>query len=350
MLQECSILFYILLYKFYIFNFINTIFFKLLVIQNTFLYNKFVAKNSKLRYNRNKSKMEKENREYKDSMFVDLFYKDETSNENLLSLYNALHGTNLKDASCIHKLSISDVLYKNFRNDISFEVDGKVFVLGEHQSTVNKNMPLRCLMYVGRAYEQIVENRAKYRTGRVPLPTPEFYVFYNGPQNLKAESQLRLSESFMDESGKDALELVVKVININTNKGHEILEKCKTLKEYSLFVDAVRKYNSQGSKSSIKDAINECIHNGILVDYLERRGSEVVNMLTAEYDYDMDIRVQREEAREEGREEEREKMKKERLNLVRNIMLKLNKTSEEAMEILGFSEEDRNALRKELEK
>ncbi len=78
----------------------------------------------------------------------------------------------------------------------------------------------------------------------------------------------------------------------------------------------IRKYNSQGSKSSIKDAINVCIHNGILVDYLERRGSEVVNMLTAEYDYDMDIMVKQ----------------------------------EEAMEILGFSEEDRNALRKELEK
>ena len=44
----------------------------------------------------------------------------------------------------------------------------------------------------------------------------------------------------------------------------------------------------------------------ILVDYLERRGSEVVNMLTAEYDYDMDIMVKKEEAREEGRQEGRE--------------------------------------------
>ena len=60
----------------------------------------------------NRSKMEKENREYKDSMFVDLFYKDETSNENLLSLYNALHGTNLKDAinECIHNGILVDYL------------------------------------------------------------------------------------------------------------------------------------------------------------------------------------------------------------------------------------------------
>ena len=91
-------------------------------------------------------------------------------------------------------------------------------------------------MYVGRAYEQIVENRSKYKTGQIPLPTPEFYVFYNGFRNWGVETELRLSEAFMDESGKDSLELVVKVVNINTNKGHEILERCKTLKEYSLFV------------------------------------------------------------------------------------------------------------------
>ena len=37
-----------------------------------------------------------------------------------------------------------------------------------------------------------------------------------------------------------------------------------------------------------------------LSDYLRRKGSEVVNMLIAEYDYDMDIEVQREEAYEDG--------------------------------------------------
>lgn len=32
-----------------------------------------------------------ENREYKNSMFVDLFYEDESAEENDISLYNALH-------------------------------------------------------------------------------------------------------------------------------------------------------------------------------------------------------------------------------------------------------------------
>ena len=66
-------------------------------------------------------------------------------------------------------------------------------------------------------------------------------------------------------------------------------------------------------------------------------------MLTTEYDCDTDMRVKQEEAREETRE-------KERLNAVKNIMLNLKKTSEEAMDILGYTEEERCALRKELEK
>ena len=90
--------------------------------------------------------MEKGNRGHKDSVFVDLFYEDETAKENLLSLYNALHGTDFQDESLIRKVRVEDVLYKNFKNDISFEIGGQVVVFGEHQSTVNPNMQ------IGRAH------------------------------------------------------------------------------------------------------------------------------------------------------------------------------------------------------
>ena len=48
------------------------------------------------------------------------------------------------------------------------------------------------------------------------------------------------------------------------------------------------------------------MEKGILADYVMRKGSEVVNMLLDEYDYETDIEVQREEAREQGRAEGRE--------------------------------------------
>lgn len=242
--------------------------------------------------------MEKENREHKDSLFVDLFYQDETAKKNLLSLYNALHDTNYKDETIIRKVKIDDVLYKNFKNDISCEVNGLVLVFGEHQSTINRNMPLRCLMYVGRAYEQLVDSKARYRTTLVKIPTPEFYVFYNGEKEQPLERVLSLSDAFMNPAGENSVELKVKVININSDKAHGILDKCGILKEYSQFISTVRKYSEE--EGAIKKAIKECIEKGILADYLKRKGSEVENMLIAEYSYEEDIQVKQEEARQEG--------------------------------------------------
>ena len=242
--------------------------------------------------------MEKEKREHKDSLFVDLFYQDETAKKNLLSLYNALHDTNYEDETIIRKVKIDDVLYKNFKNDISCEVNGLVLVFGEHQSTINRNMPLRCLMYVGRAYEQLVDSKARYRTTLVKIPTPEFYVFYNGEKEQPLEQVLTLSDAFMNPVGENSVELKVKVININSDKAHGILDKCGILREYSQFISMVRKYSEE--ESAIKKAIKECIEKGILADYLKRKGSEVENMLIAEYSYEEDIQVKQEEARQEG--------------------------------------------------
>lgn len=234
--------------------------------------------------------MEKENREHKDSLFVDLFYKDETAKQNLLSLYNALHDTDLKDDGLIRKIKIEDILYKNFKNDVSFEVNGNVIVFGEHQSTVNPNIPLRCLLYAGRVYEELVEEDARYRTKQVMIPTPEFYVFYNGKEDFPVEKELVLSDAYLCPPEENSLELKVKVININSDKAHKLLAKCEILREYSIFIETIRKY-ADSEEGAIKKAIQECMEKGILTEYLKRKGSEVRNMLIAEYSYEKDIQI-----------------------------------------------------------
>ena len=65
-------------------------------------------------------------------------------------------------------------------------------------------------------------------------------------------------------------------------------------------MEIVQNYQISGEEEPYKKAIKECIEKGILADYLMRKGSEVVNMLLDEYDYETDIEVQREEAREQG--------------------------------------------------
>lgn len=243
---------------------------------------------------------EKENRKYKNSVFVDLFYEDESAEENDIALYNALHDEPLPEGTKVEKIRVENVLYMNFQNDISFGVDGKVMVFGEHQSSINENMPLRSLMYVGRAYEKIVPVRERYKKKMRKLPQPEFYTFYNGKETWGKEKILRLSDAYLLQTDDPMLELTVRVININHKENHEILKKCAVLREYSEFVEIVRKYKETGEQDYFRKAIEECIKRGILKEYLERKGSEVLNMLIAEYDYDLDIEVQREEAYEDG--------------------------------------------------
>ena len=245
----------------------------------------------------------KENREIKNSILVDLFYNDENAEENDIALYNALHEEPLPEGTVIQKMRVENALYLNFQNDISFGVNGKVLVLTEHQSTINRNMPLRSLLYIGRTYEQLVPVRERYRKGMVKLPMPEFYTFYNGTEKLENESELKLSDVYLMQDGNPMLELKVRVININPSAKHEILDKCDVLKEYGLFIDTVRKYQDAGTKEAYRYAIQECIEKGILAGYIRKKGSEVINMLIAEYDYEMDIAVQREEAYEEGEKE-----------------------------------------------
>ncbi|MGI5096864.1 Rpn family recombination-promoting nuclease/putative transposase [Treponema socranskii] len=242
--------------------------------------------------------MAKHNRRYKDSVFVDFFGEDKNAKANFLALYNALHGTELDASTNLEPLRLEQVMYMAFRNDVACLIDGKIIVLIEHQSTVNENMPLRFLQYAARLYERIENPRDRYLRRLKKIPTPEFYVFYNGEDDYPENVTLRLSDAFMTIPERPDLELVVSVMNINYNRGSEILHTCKPLKEYTLFVETVRRHTKLDPENGFQNAIKECIQNDILREYLQRKSREVMNMLIAEYDYDVDIAVQREEERE----------------------------------------------------
>ena len=247
--------------------------------------------------------MKKHNRRYKDSVFVDFFSEDRTAKANFLALYNALHGTDYQSTAILKNIRLKQVLYMSFANDVSYLVDNKIIVLAEHQSTINPNMPIRCLEYIARLYEQFYKSKEKYSRKQLAIPTPEFYVFYNGKEPYRGDSLLKLSDSFTQKHNEYALELSVKVVNINYDKASEILERCKPLKQYSLFVDAVRRNIAVDKEHGFEKAIKECIQNDILREYLQRKSKEVLNMLIGEYDYDTDIAVQREESFDMGRSE-----------------------------------------------
>ena len=136
------------------------------------------------------------------------------------------------------------------------------------------------------------------------------------------------------------LDLTVKMININPHEHHELLKRCKVMREYGQFVDTVRKYQRLGYQDACKHAVEECIHQGILSEYLKKKGSEVVNMLIAEYDYDLDIEVQREEAYEEGRKAGRKVGERDKLIELTQKKLAKGKSIEEIADELEEKPED----------
>jgi hypothetical protein len=279
------------------------------------------------------------NREHKNSVFTLLF-----SNPNLLrELYSAIEGVTLPPGMPVGINTLSNALFLGQMNDVSFLIDNRLIVLIEHQSTICNNIPLRLLEYTGRIYEKIIDPDKKYQKNLVKIPRPEFIVLYNGKDKYPDYTELKLSDAFMDIEGlkltdadKIPLELIVPVYNINYGHNPEILKKCEALNGYSMFTVKIREFEKEKPlDEAFISAINYCINNNILKDFLRKHGSEVLNMLFGEYNREIDIAVNRKEAWEDGLEEGREQ---EKLIIAKNLLEK-GSTLEFVHDITGLSME-----------
>ena len=241
------------------------------------------------------------NREYKATLFSKLFNEP----QRLRELYNALADTDYGEETPVEINTLENVFFNDLKNDVSFTIGGKYVVLLEHQSTINANMPLRCLMYIARVYEQITDERAIYHEKLMKIPTPEFIVLYNGVKPFPAEKTLRLSDSYIasDESLKrfGNLDLTVRIVNINPGYNDDLLQRSVTLNDYTAFVERVRHTRLSGVE--LRDAVIESIKwgisKGVLGEFLTECGTEVSSMLMTEFNIDIAKEVWQEEARED---------------------------------------------------
>lgn len=240
------------------------------------------------------------NREHKDRLFKLIFREK----KDLLQLYNAINNTCYQNAEDIEVNTMEDVIYMGMRNDISFLVKD-VLNLYEHQSTFSPNLPLRGLLYFADLYRKIVGGRKDiYSSRQIPLPFPQFVVFYNGTKEEPERQVLHLCDAFPQNCNKDeaALQCRATMLNINQGYNKRIMDKCEKLRGYAVFIGRIREYLEQGV--SIEDAVDlsveECIRNGILEDILRGNREEVKSMLLTEYDEQAHIESEREIAIEEG--------------------------------------------------
>ena len=241
-------------------------------------------------------------RNYKDTVFRMLFREK----ENLLSLYNALNETSYMDINNLEITTLENAVYMNYKNDISFVFDSEL-MLYEHQSTVNPNMPLRDLIYVSKVWQGRIKEQNIYARAPVWIPAPKFVVFYNGTDFQPEKQTLKLSEIYETEQEEPELELAVTVYNINPGYNQALMDNCQLLKEYSQYVEQVRYHIKKMPLSeAVETAVNYCIRNGILSDFLLKNRAEAIEMCIFEFDEEKFLKNEREYAFQQGQNVGRE--------------------------------------------
>ena len=218
----------------------------------------------------------------KDSVFTNLF----GNSKYLLQLYQALHPED-KDVreEDLKTITLENIFTDDIYNDLGFAKGEKLMILMEAQSTWTVNIIVRALEYLVNSYRRYFSENGEdlYRSKKVTLPKPELYVIFTGERKVHPE-EIRLSEEFFGGK-KVAIEVTVKMI-YDGKKGDIINQ----------YVSFTRVLNEQVKKhgrtrDAVREAIRICKDSDVLKEYLEKRESEVVDIMMQLYDQEEIMRV-----------------------------------------------------------
>jgi len=246
-----------------------------------------------------KMKRQKSDSKVRDRVFRRLF----SEKKRAIELCNALEGTNYSPDTDAVICNLEDSLLRRY-NDAAIGIESELLLFSEHQSTLNPNMPLRMLSFAAAAYDLWFVNSKEILKNRLyKIPTPKFYVLYNGERKLKHDV-LKLSDAYKLKAGEFSLELTAKVLDVNYDSGCAALEKSPSLKGYAYLVALIRRYQENGFSldKAIKTAIEQCMNENVLADFLQENYEEVANMLLREYRMEDELEARMEEGEEIGME------------------------------------------------
>ena len=179
------------------------------------------------------------NPEYKDRLFKFIFGRDtEESKRWRLQLYNALNGTNVTDPDELKINTIENVIYITMHNDISFLVD----------------------------------------------------------------SEMKLSDSFLNPDKSGAFEWTATIINLHPNHNSTLNKNCTPLYHYVKFTAKISENIKAGmnKQEAIEKAVNYAIDNNFLEGFFKIHKAEVIGMCLTEFDEEEAKRIWHEDGFSEG--------------------------------------------------
>ena len=219
-------------------------------------------------------------RNAKASLFEAIFSRK----EYLIQLYRVLHTEDTETTeNNLTDITLKNVLYNSQYNDLGFMVGNRLMVLVEAQSTWSRNIVARLLLYRADTWKQIIQSNRylMYSDSIIELPKPEFYVVYTGQKEVP--SKLLLSDIYY-KGEKGMLEMEVQVRTLPS--GHRP-EEPNILDQYILFCQTFDRYRIKypnDSEKSIKETLEYCEKEGILVSYLKEHRRKAIDTMDLLFD------------------------------------------------------------------
>ena len=290
------------------------------------------------------TKTTKTNRIYKDSLFKHVF-ANEKYKQFTLDLYNTLNQTNYTDPDAIEFITLEDVFYINVKNDAGFIIFNNM-VLMEDQSTDNRNMPFRFLIYAAEEYKRMMADRNlnPAKNEDLKLPGAVCVMFYSGKKKYEDGEMLKFSNIVY---GRTTIEVGVLVYNIGERI--DTLKGCPAAVSYARITTDIHRKYKEGM--SLNEAVDEVLGNldvnDVLYPLIHAEYEAVKEMIGLQYTveefkkdcYEDGVKVGRKKGRAEGRDEGRTEGRDEKTVDVIVAMLKKNMHLNDIIEISNASEE-----------
>ena len=264
---------------------------------------------------------------------------------------NKFLGLNIKTEELEkYNSSYIDLKFKNKEADIVYRIkDKNIFLLIEHQTKIDKKMPIRLHEYSTEIMASAMEEN-KYKS--IPSVIP--IVLYTGKTKWKIENETIANQQFFKEV--KLIDGEFNLIDINDFSKKELLEddifitkmmlveKCKDEIEMVQALEKIENKIKEEDKSTFRRIVKEIWSlrigtenaNKILEKIEEGSGNmmAVMEMLLAENEKYINI------GRQEGRQEGRLEGGKQKIKEIVQKMLAENFTKEMIMKITGLKKEE----------
>ena len=125
--------------------------------------------------------------------------------------------------------------------------------------------------------------------------------------------QMKLSDAYRKPESDENINLELKVCfhNISYDEAKILLQKSRTLHDYSFFIDRIKKNMTSGMAraQAIREAMRYCEEHDIMAEFLQQHEREVVDMVNFEWNQKDFEEASFEEGMERGMERGREQGK-----------------------------------------